>query len=29
LKLNRVIPIQVPLVEAERCLVELVTGNRD
>ncbi len=28
LRLSRVIPIQVPLVEAERCLVELVAGDR-
>jgi 16S rRNA (guanine527-N7)-methyltransferase len=28
LKLNRVIPVQVPLVEAQRCLVELVSGDR-
>lgn len=28
LRLNRVIPVQVPLIEAERCLVELVAGDR-
>lgn len=28
LRLSRVIPVQVPLIEAERCLVELVAGDR-
>ncbi len=28
MRLSRVIPVQVPLVEAERCLVELVAGDR-